>query len=105
MLQATVAGSGWADLVTSVSLLVPYDTYITLNAPLRICAGCMNRAKDLIDYLREEPEEQAWATAGPKKDKSHDNRASAFGNSIKPQALLERFYSEGKILPGHLDER
>ncbi|KAL0019834.1 hypothetical protein WJX79_000622 [Trebouxia sp. C0005] len=66
---------------------------------------CMNRAKDLIDYLREEPEEQAWATAGPKKDKSHDNRASAFGNSIKPQALLERFYSEGKILPGHLDER
>ena len=74
-------------------------------APLRTFAGCMDRVKDLIDYLREEPEEQAWATAGSKKDKSQDKRASAFGNSIKPQTMLEKFYSEGKILPGHLDER
>ncbi len=65
----------------------------------------MDRVKALIDYLREEPEEQAWATAGSKKDKVHDNRAAAFGDSVKPQALLEKFYSEGKILPGHLDER
>ena len=65
----------------------------------------MDRVKDLIDYLREEPEEQAWATAGSKKDKSHDNRASTFRDSIRPQTLLDKFYSEGKILPGHLDER
>lgn len=65
----------------------------------------MDRVKDLIDYLREEPEEQAWATAGSKKHKSHDNRASTFRDSIRPQTLLDKFYSEGKILPGHLDER
>ena len=67
----------------------------------------MSRASDLLRNLNEEPEEHKWATAGPRRDKSHDNRAinGAAKDAIKPLALLERFYAEGKISHGHIDDR
>ncbi len=68
----------------------------------------MDQAKDLLDYLREEPEEQEWATAGAKRDKCHDSKMSgsiSVKNSMRPQALLDKYYAEGKISHGHLDER
>lgn len=66
----------------------------------------MDRASDLPRSLNEEPEEQEWATAGPRRDKSHDNRfISGTANAVKPLALLERYYAEGKISHGHIDDR
>ena len=66
----------------------------------------MERVKNLLDYLREGPEEQEWATASAKKDRGHDDRATGSGmTSGKPQALLDKYYSEGKISQGHLDDR
>ena len=68
----------------------------------------MNRVTDLLDYLREETEEQEWATAGGKRDKTHNSKTLAsdiVNNSMKPQALLDKYYTEGKISPGHLDDR
>ena len=67
----------------------------------------MDRTTDLFHYLRQEPEELEWATAGPRRDKSQENR---FANSTakeaqKPLALLEHYCTEGKISHGHIDDR
>lgn len=69
--------------------------------------GVMDRTTDLLQYLRQEPEEVEWATAGPKRDKSHETR---FANNTakeaqKPLALLEQYCTEGKISHGHIDDR
>ena len=54
---------------------------------------------DLLQYLKQEPEEQEWATAGPKRDKSKS------ANALKPLALLDRYCTEGKLLRSHIDDR
>ena len=64
----------------------------------------MERVKNPLDYLREGPEEQEWATAGAKMNRGHDSGATGM-TSGKPQALLDKYYSEGKISQGHLDDR
>ena len=66
----------------------------------------MDRASDLLRCLEDEPEEQEWATAGPKRDKSHDSKINSdLKEVVKPLALLERYYTEGKISHGHIDSR
>lgn len=67
----------------------------------------MDRTKDLLQCLRPKPEEMEWATAGPRKDKSHENRFanSAAKEAQKPLMLLEQYCTEGKILHGHIDDR
>lgn len=69
--------------------------------------GFMDRTTDLLQYLRQEPEEVEWATAGPKRDKSHENRIanSTAKEAQKPLALLEQYCTEGKISHGHIDDR
>ena len=67
----------------------------------------MDRTTDLLSYWKQESEEMEWATAGPRRDKSQENR---FTNSItkeaqKPLALLEHYCTEGKISHGHIDDR
>lgn len=54
---------------------------------------------DLLQYLKQEPEEQEWATAGPKRDKSRS------ANAQKPLALFDRYCTEGKLLRSHIDNR
>lgn len=69
--------------------------------------GFMDRTTDLLQYLRQEPEEVEWATAGPKRDKSYENRfaSSTAKEAQKPLALLEQYCAEGKISHGHIDDR
>lgn len=72
-----------------------------------VLQSAMDSATDLLQYLSEEPEEQEWATAGPKRDRNHDSRPSSALSSeaLKPLALLECYYREGKISHGHIDDR
>lgn len=67
----------------------------------------MDRATDLLQYLRQQPEELEWATAGPRRDKSQENRtpSGTAKEAQKPLALLEHYCKEGKISHGHIDDR
>ena len=68
----------------------------------------MDTPKSLLDYLKEEPEQQQWATAGSKKDRGLDSRVVAnvsANHASTPQALLAKYYAQGRILPAHVDGR
>ena len=70
-------------------------------------ANSSSQSTDLLQYWRQEPEELEWVTAGPKRDKKHENRsANGTGTDLqKPLALLEHYYTEGKIVRGQIDDR
>ena len=59
---------------------------------------------DVLRYMRQEPEEQEWATAGPKRDKSRSANNTA-RHAPRPLALFDRYCTEGKMLRSHIDDR
>ena len=59
---------------------------------------------DLLKYLRQEPEEQEWATAGSKRHKSRSANDAA-RLAPKPLALFDHYCTEGKMLRHHVDDR
>ena len=58
---------------------------------------------ELLQYLRQEPEEQEWATARPKRNKGSGNDAARHAQT--PLALFDRYCTEGKMMRSHIDDR
>lgn len=59
---------------------------------------------DLLQYLRQEPKEQEWSTAGRKRDKSRFANDAA-RHAQEPLALIDSYCTEGKMSRSHIDDR